>query len=132
MTSKVVYLGDLSTELTHLKSKSVVNTDAPSDNKGKGQAFSPTDLLATSLASCMLTVIGIKAQERQISIEGSYANITKYMGTSPRRVVMIEVDVFLKGTLDAKEKAIFEKTAIACPVAKSLSPKIEQIIRFHY
>jgi uncharacterized OsmC-like protein len=132
MTAKVVYLGDLSTELVHNKSKSRVTTDAPTDNNGKGQAFSPTDLLATSLASCMLTVVGIKARDMGIAIEGSYAEVTKHMASNPRRVIRIEVDVFFKGELSEKEKAVFENTARTCPVAQSLSQEIEQNVKFYY
>ncbi|MFY0671889.1 MAG: OsmC family protein [Bacteroidia bacterium] len=132
MTAKVVYKGDLSTELTHIKSESIVRTDAPTDNNGKGMAFSPTDLLATSLASCMLTVVGIKADTMKVSTTGSYANVTKHMAANPRRVVKIDIDVYFKGNIGAKEKAVFENTAKTCPVAMSLSTEIEQNIKFYY
>ncbi len=132
MTSKVVYTGELRTEATHLASKSIIITDAPVDNHGKGEAFSPTDLLATSLANCLITVMGIKAKnENMTDITGTTAEVTKIMYSDPRRVGEIHVKVIFppKGYSE-KEKKVYENTALTCPVAKSLHPEIKQLISF--
>lgn len=131
-TSLVLYRGDLRTEAIHEASRSEIITDAPVDNHGKGQAFSPTDLLATSLANCMLTVMGIKAQsEGMPSIEGTTAEVTKIMYTEPRRVGEIHVKLtFPKNNYTEKEKKIYEHTALTCPVAKSLHPDLKQVLEF--
>ena len=89
MTSKVIYKGALRTEATHIRSGNTIITDAPTDNKGKGEAFSPTDLVATALASCMLTIMGIKANESNINIEGASAEVKKIMATGPRRIAQV-------------------------------------------
>lgn len=128
MTSKIVYKGNLRTELTHLQSGQQVETDAPTDNHGKGERFSPTDLVATGLAACMLTTVGIKAEGLDLSIEGSYAEVTKIMKADPRRIAQIDVHLyFSKGiSEDPKIRTILENTAKACPVAKSLHPDLQQ------
>lgn len=132
--SKIIYKGNLRTEATHLKSGQAVVTDAPTDNNGKGEAFSPTDLLATSLGSCMLTIMGIAANTHQIPFNSADVKIGKHMGTNPRRVVQIDVDitVYESNVLDLKQKEILEKAALNCPVAKSLSPELNQRISFYY
>ncbi len=132
MTSKVVYLGDLRTELIHIKSGDKVITDAPTDNQGKGEAFSPTDLLATSLATCMITMVGIKARELEIDIKGTEATITKVMALNPRRVSEIHVHLKYTCSLNKKTKKIFEQIALKCPVALSLNPAIKQKVEFEY
>lgn len=131
-TSFVKYLGGLRTESTHMASKQQYITDAPTDNHGKGEAFSPTDLMATSLANCMLTVMGIKAgQENMTSIDGTTAEVTKIMYADPRRVGEIHVKLtFPKNNYSDKEKKIYEHTAHTCPVAKSLHPDLKQVIEF--
>lgn len=131
-TSLVKYLGELRTEATHLQSGTTINTDAPKDNHGKGEAFSPTDLMATSLANCMLTVMGIKAQtEGMTTIDGAFAEVTKIMYAEPRRVGEIHVKLtFPKNNFSEKEKKIYENTAHTCPVGKSLHPDLKQIIEF--
>ncbi len=131
-TSTVIYLGNLRTEATHLQSGSTLITDAPTDNNGKGEAFSPTDLMATSLANCMLTVMGIKAQtEGMTLIDGTVAEVTKIMYAEPRRVGEIHVKlIFPKNNFSDKEKKIFENTAYTCPVAKSLHPDLKQMLEF--
>lgn len=131
-TSFVKYIGDLRTESEHLASKQVIITDAPVDNHGKGQAFSPTDLMATSLANCMLTVMGIKAQgEGMTSIDGTTAEVTKIMYAEPRRVGEIHIKLtFPKNNFSDKEKKIYEHTAHTCPVAKSLHPDLKQVLEF--
>ncbi|HET8885545.1 MAG TPA: OsmC family protein [Salinimicrobium sp.] len=132
MTSKVKYLGDLRTSCEHVKSGSEFITDAPVDNKGKGEAFSPTDTVATALASCMLTVMGIKAQESGWNIENTTAEVTKTMASNPRRISKIEVDVYFPSEFSEKEKQILEKTALTCPVLESLSSEMEKVVHFHY
>src|SRR5580698_6912856 len=123
VTSKVIYTGSLRTTAEHLKSGSKIITDAPLDNHGKGEAFSPTDLMATSLANCMLTVMGIACQSRNINIDGTVAEVTKIMAANPRRVAEIQVKLTfppMKYTDD--EKKLIEHTARICPVAQSLHP----------
>ncbi|MGE0568577.1 MAG: OsmC family protein [Bacteroidia bacterium] len=131
-TSNVKYLGELRVECEHIASKTKIITDAPVDNFGKGEAFSPTDTLATSLASCMITVMGIKVQSGQLTdITGTNAEVTKVMASDPRRVSEIHVKVtFPKNNFSDKEKKILENTALTCPVAKSLHPDIKQAISF--
>ncbi|PST84197.1 osmotically inducible protein OsmC [Pedobacter yulinensis] len=132
-TSKITYNGGLRTTSVHLKSGSEILTDAPVDNKGKGEAFSPTDLLATSLGNCMLTIAGIAAAEHGFSIDGTTAEVTKVMGEQPRRVVEIIVDFqFPDQQYSDKQKAIIEHSARTCPVAHSLHPDIVKTIRFNY
>ena len=125
-TSKVIYQGDLRTTAIHLQSNNEIITDAPVDNQGKGEAFSPTDLLATSLASCMLTIIGIKARDMGIDIAGTTAEVTKVMAADPRRVSEVHVAITFNQQLDDKTQKIFYNTALTCPVAKSIHPDIIQ------
>lgn len=130
-TSKVTYQGDLRTTAIHLQSSSDIITDAPTDNQGKGEAFSPTDLLATSLASCMLTIIGIKARDMDIDITGTTAEVTKVMAADPRRVNEIKVVMTFAQDLDERTLKIFHNTALTCPVANSLHPDITQNLVFN-
>lgn len=131
MTSKAIYLGELRVESTHLKSGEVLITDAPTDNNGKGAAFSPTDTVATSLATCMLTIMGIVAGRKDINIQGASAEITKTMASNPRRISKIEVKVTMpKIGLDQNTMEMLEKAGVSCPVAKSIHPDIEQVIEF--
>ncbi|WP_350657559.1 OsmC family protein [Psychrobacter sp. S1-30-MNA-CIBAN-0213] len=125
-TSKVTYQGDLRTQAIHLQSNDEIITDAPTDNQGKGEAFSPTDLLATSLASCMLTIIGIKARDMDIDIAGTIAEVTKVMAADPRRVSEVHIAIYFNQELDDKTRKIFYNTALTCPVAKSIHPDIIQ------
>ena len=132
-TSEIVYKGDLRTEAKHLQSGELIITDAPLDNQGKGEAFSPTDLLATSLGNCMLTIMGIAARGRDIAIEGTKCEVTKIMGTEPRRVVEIDVTfTFPANQYTDKEKAILENAALTCPVYYSLHPDIKKVVLFNY
>ena len=132
-TSEVIYKGDLRTTAIHLKSGQQIITDAPTDNSGKGEAFSPTDLLATSLGCCMLTVMGIVAKRHSINMDNTKVEILKVMADSPRRVAEIHIDIhFPKNNYTDKEKELLEHTALACPVAKSLHPDIKQKTRFHF
>jgi putative redox protein len=132
-TSKITYLGDLRTEAIHLKSEKSFITDAPVDNNGKGEAFSPTDLAATSLGSCAITVMSIAAEKEGISFKDSEIFITKIMSTdSPRRIVEIIAEFNLKvvPALSDDQKQRFERVAHTCPVAQSLHPDIKQDMRF--
>jgi putative redox protein len=131
-TSKVTYQGHLRTTALHLQSNNEIITDAPTYNHGKGEAFSPTDLLATSLASCMLTIIGIKAADMDIDIIGTTAEVTKVMAADPRRVSDIHIVITFMQTLDDKTQKIFYKTALNCPVAQSINPDITQNLTFSY
>ncbi|HIB37463.1 OsmC family protein [Mesonia sp.] len=132
MTSKVVYKGNLRTECEHLKSGNSFITDAPTDNNGKGEAFSPTDTVATALASCMLTIIGIKAENSDFSIENTVAEVTKTMASEPRRISKIEISFSFPKVYTDKQKKIIEHAAKTCPVWYSLHPDIEKIITFNY
>lgn len=132
-TSKITYTGGLRTNSVHLKSGNEIITDAPVDNKGKGEAFSPTDLLATSLGNCMLTVVGIAAQEHGFSIDGATAEVTKIMAEDPRRVSEIVIDLdFPKNDYSDKTKKIIERAANTCPVHHSLHPDIKKRITFNF
>ena len=132
MTSKVTYLGHLRTESVHVKSNNAFITDAPIDNNGKGEAFSPTDTVATALASCMLTVMGIKAKDMALDMAGTTAEVKKTMTSNPRRISKIEVILNLPFIADDKTKAILERTAYTCPVHYSLHPDIEKDISFNW
>jgi len=129
----ITYIGELRCEATHIKSGNKLITDAPPDNHGKGEAFSPTDLLCTSLACCMTTLMGIVANEKGITLGKIDADIEKIMASDPRRVVKITIDLKLENkNFTDRDKAILERTALTCPVAKSLHPEIEQNITFTY
>ncbi|MEP7195034.1 MAG: OsmC family protein [Saprospiraceae bacterium] len=132
-TSKVEYLGELRTKCTHLRSGQEFFTDAPLDNNGKGEAFSPTDLASTSLASCMLTVMGIAARTYEIKMEGAYADVLKIMADNPRRIASIEVDIYMPSVeYNNKQKSILENAAKTCPVGRSLNTELKEILRFHW
>jgi uncharacterized OsmC-like protein len=131
MTSKVVYLGDLRTECTHIQSGTKIITDAPLDNQGKGEAFSPTDLLATSLASCMMTIIGIYCKNHGINFDSCTAEIEKIMGLNPRKVEKIIVHMDFTG--NNWDSSTLEKVIIAgktCPVAKTIEDSVQ--IEFNF
>ena len=132
MTSKVTYLGDLRTSSTHLQSGTEILSDAPLDNNGKGEAFSPTDTVANALASCMMTIMGIKAGEMNVDLQGSTAAVTKIMNAEPRRIGAIEIYFDMVGTTDQKNKTILERSAMSCPVFLSLHPEIEKRITFDW
>ncbi|MDO8999300.1 MAG: OsmC family protein [Bacteroidota bacterium] len=131
-TSLVKYVGELRTEATHLQSGTLINTDAPKDNHGKGEAFSPTDLVATALASCMISIMGIVAmKEGFTTIDGAIAEVTKVMYAEPRRIGEIYVKItFPKKNFSEKEKKMYEHAAYTCPVAKSLHPDLKQVVEF--
>jgi len=131
-TSKVTYLGDLRTSSIHLQSGSEIISDAPIDNNGKGEAFSPTDTVANGLASCMFTVMGIKARDLEVDFSNSTAEVTKIMGTEPRRITEIHVTFNMNLNADDKTKTILERTAMTCPVFYSLHPDIKKEIVFNW
>lgn len=132
MTSKIIYKGDLRTEMTHLQSGTVVETDAPVDNKGKGERFSPTDLVATALGSCMLTIMGIASNTHGMDINGTEVEITKIMTAAPRKIGEIIVKLHMKGQANysPKEKAILENAALTCPVFLTLHEDVKKTVEF--
>lgn len=132
-TIETVYLGDLRTQATHVRSGEQLITDAPVDNQGKGEAFSPTDLLAAALGSCMLTIMGIAAREQKVNIDGTTCAITKIMGSEPRRVAEVQITFnFPPNGYTDKVKIILERAAKACPVAKSLHPDLKETLVFNW
>jgi uncharacterized OsmC-like protein len=131
-TSKVTYLGDLRTSSIHLQSGSEIISDAPLDNNGKGEAFSPTDTVANGFATCMMTVMGIKAREMGVDFTGSTAEVTKIMAADPRRISEIYVTFEMNLDTDEKTKTILERTALTCPVHFSLHPDIKREIVFNW
>lgn len=132
MTSKVTYLGDLRTKSIHVQSGSEIISDAPLDNNGKGEAFSPTDTVANALASCMFTIMGIKARDLNVDLADSTAEVTKIMNAEPRRIGAIEVVFELISNADEKSKTILERAAMTCPVFLSLHPDIEKRVTFNW
>lgn len=132
MTSKVTYLGNLRTSNVHIKSGGTYITDAPLDNHGKGEAFSPTDTVATGLANCMLTVMGIKARQMEVELSGATAEVTKTMASEPRRISKIEIVLTFPNETSKKERKILEHTAHTCPVHYSLHPDIEIDLSFNW
>ncbi len=132
-TAHVIYLGDLRNEAVHLRSGERIITDAPPDNQGKGEAFSPTDLMSTSLACCMMSIMGIAARERGLPLDGLEARVVKHMASDPRRVARIEVHLAMDGSgLDDKARTILERAARTCPVALSLREDLIQDVTFSY
>ena len=129
-----IYKGNLRNEVTHVQSGTKILTDAPLDNHGKGESFSPTDLLASSLGCCMLTIMGISAQSYGFSLEGTRVETEKIMGTDPRRVVEIKIDFhFPEGSnFTPQQKRIIESAAKTCPVANSLHPDLKKTINFNW
>lgn len=132
MTSKIIYKGDLRTEMTHIQSGTIVETDAPIDNHGKGERFSPTDLVATALGSCMLSIMGIASNTHQINIVGTEIEITKIMASNPRRIGEIVVKMTVKGQNEYsdKQKKILEHSALTCPVYLTLSEEVKKTVEF--
>lgn len=132
MTSKVTYIGELRTSCIHLRSGNEIITDAPVDNNGLGQAFSPTDTVATALASCMLTMMGIKARDMGVDLKNSIAEVTKHMTADPRRISQIDIELYLPAIITDKQKKILEHTARTCPVLLSLHTDIKKEIVLHW
>jgi uncharacterized OsmC-like protein len=132
-TVKTIYLGDLRTENEHLQSGNKILTDAPIDNQGKGEAFSPTDLLATALGNCIMTIMGIKARDNGIDIKGTEIEVTKIMASDPRRVSEVVVEfTFPKKNYTEEEKRLVESVAGTSPVPLSLHPDLKQTIKFNW
>ncbi len=131
-TSIVRYLGELRTSSMHMQSGTEILTDAPTDNHGKGETFSPTDLVANSLATCMITVMGIKARDMDLELKGTTAEVTKVMAADPRRIAEIHIKFQMNLAEDKKIKAILENTAMTCPVYFSLHPEIKKVITFNW
>ncbi|MFK7806930.1 MAG: OsmC family protein [Saprospiraceae bacterium] len=134
MTANVTYTGSLRTEATHLRSGNKIITDAPVDNQGKGEAFSPTDLMATSLASCVLTIMGIAARNHGINMVGTTASVNKIMARDPRRIARLEINIAMPTEIDysKKQQKILEAAAHGCPVGLSIHPELEEVIVFKW
>jgi putative redox protein len=132
-TMKINYTGNLRTEAIHIKSGNSIITDAPVDNMGKGEAFSPTDLLCASLGTCMLTTMDIVAQKNDFELHFVSMEVTKIMASEPRRVAEVQISINLSdGNYSDEQKIFIEKAALNCPVAKSLHPDLKQQIKFNY
>ena len=131
-TLKTKHLGGLRTEITHLQSGNTVTTDAPTDNNGKGEDISPTDMAAGALGSCMLTLMDMAATRMGIDMTGTTLDITKIMAADPRRISEIVIDVRFPFAADEKTRTILQRAAETCPVGKSLHPDLRQAVTFHY
>ena len=132
MTSKITYLGNLRTESVHLQSGAAILSDAPVDNQGMGAAFSPTDMVANALGSCMMTIMGIKARDLELDLVGTTLEITKVMHSEPRRIGAIHIKFYSVFQPNEKEQVVLEHAAYTCPVFLSLNPEIEKTIAFHW
>lgn len=132
MTSKVTYIGDLRTTSVHLQSGTEILSDAPKDNHGKGEAFSPTDLVANSLATCMVSIMGIKSRDLYVDLTGSTVEVTKIMQAEPRKIAKIIAVFNMSVAVDEKAKIILERAAMTCPVLLSLHPDIEKEVTFNW
>lgn len=131
-TAETIYLGDLRTEITHVLSGNKITTDAPLDNQGRGEFFSPTDMVASALGSCMLTIMGIAAKTHGFDIDGTTLKIEKIMSQSPRRIAEIIINATFPHDYEPKVKRILELSAKECPVAGSLHPDVKQTITFTF
>lgn len=134
MTAHIIYKGNLRCACTHVQSGIIMETDAPTDNRGKGERFSPTDTLCVSLATCMITTMGIRAEDMQLDITDARLEVTKHMLGNPRRIGKIEVAAFMPANLDISEndKRVLEKVGDNCPVMKSLHPDLEVVTRYEW
>ena len=132
MISRVEYKGELRTEAVHLKSGKTIITDAPIDNQGKGEAFSPTDLVATALGSCMITIMGIVAEREGIILNGTTAEVEKIMATSPRRIGEVKIKIKFIQKLNRDQKDKLERAAKSCPVSGSLNENLKETVEFIY
>ncbi len=130
--ANIVYQNNLRTEAEHIATGEKIITDAPVDNNGKGEAFSPTDLVATALGSCMITIMAISANKYDIDVTGTNASVKKIMGSDPRRISEISIDINMNKNIEEKDRKRLERAALACPVHKSLHPDLEKKIRFIY
>jgi putative redox protein len=134
MTATVIYKGDLRCECTHLQSGTIIETDAPTDNRGKGQRFSPTDSLCVALATCIVTTMALKATDMDINLAGTAIDVTKHMLSDPRRIGKVDIIIKFPTTLklDEKDKTILKRVSDNCPVAKSLHPDLAVNIEYHW
>ena len=134
MTAEIIYKGNLRCACTHVQSGTEIETDAPTDNRGKGERFSPTDTLCVALATCMITTMGIRAEDMQHDITNARLEVTKHMLSNPRRIGKIEVVVFMPQDLEITDddKAILEKIGDNCPVMKSLHPDLEVVTAYRW
>jgi len=133
ITSRTIYLGELRTDNEHIRSGQKLITDAPVDNQGKGEAFSPTDLVATALSDCMMTIMGIKARDKGLDLTGTIIETTKIMSSEPRRIGEIVVEItFPKNDFSDKDKTILEAVTRTCPVALTLHPVVKQTVKFNW
>ena len=131
-TIETIYLGDLRTEITHVQSGNKVITDAPTDNNGKGEYISPTDMVAAALGSCMMTLMAIAARRLEIELKGTRIEIQKVMAADPRRIAEIRLDFYFPCEYSEKDRKILERAAETCPVGKSLHPDLKQLVNDHY
>ena len=131
-TLEIKYQGDLRTTATHLDSGSEISTDAPKDNHGLGETFSPTDMVCSALASCILTIMAIAVEKNDVDIKNTKAIVKKTMGNNPRRIVKIKINLIFPKEYDSKTRTILERAANNCPVHHSLSEKVEKDILFTY
>ena len=131
-TIETIYLGDLRTEITHVQSGNKVITDAPTDNNGKGEYISPTDMVAAALGSCMMTLMAIAARRLEIELKGTRIEIQKVMAADPRRIAEIRLDFYFPCEYSEKDRNILERAAETCPVGKSLHPDLKQLVNYHY
>ncbi len=132
MTAAITYTGNLRCRAEHIQSGTVIESDAPTDNRGKGEKFSPTDLTCVSLAGCMLTTMAIKANDLEVNMQGARADVTKHMLSDPRRIGRIEVSISLPAGANERDRKLLETTGNNCPVAKSLHPDIELVINYNW
>jgi len=134
MTASIIYHGDLRCQATHLQSGTMIESDAPTDNRGKGEKFSPTDLLCVSLGTCIITTIALKARELSLEVKDTIIEVTKHMLNDPRRVGQVDVIVKFPQSLsiEEKDKIVLERTGNNCPVAKSIHPDIKANITYEW
>ncbi len=131
MTASIIYKGDLRCECTHLQSGTIIETDAPTDNRGKGERFSPTDTVCVALATCMITTMGLRCNDMEIDISGTRLDVTKHMLSDPRRIGKIEITLHLPAhNVNEKDRMILQKIGDNCPVMKSLHPDLEVVTEY--
>jgi len=133
MTVEMIYEGGFRTTATHVRSGTQIKTDAPVDNKGKGEYFSPTDLVAAGLGACIITTMGMAADTSGIDMDGAKVNVNKIMASDPRRIARIEIDIYMPNKpFTHKDKVILERASKHCPVARSLSESLEEVVTVHW
>ncbi|CAN5206498.1 OsmC family protein [soil metagenome] len=130
MTGSIEYQGNLRCSITHMQSGTIIETDAPTDNRGNGERFSPTDTVCVGLATCIITTMGIKAQDLNVELKGASLEVTKHMFSEPRRIGKIDVVLNLPGSIDEKNRIILERVGDTCPVKKSLHPELEVNVKY--